>query len=320
VNDLDTRLERLAAEATRDAVPPDLEALARRGRRRRRRHLAGTALAVVVAVAAGLALPARLTGRPAPAANDPPATAADLTGASMLVGYWFGKTDASVYLEQGIDPARRRAVRERIEALDVVDRVYYESRQEAYDRFRHQYRAKPELVRRTDPAILPESFRVLLRDPDQFKRLYLALCEPGKPASGKPRCMVGVDTVLEDRARLKPVLVSGKWERTSDATVLLDHDITEARRRALQARLEAIGGVAEVRYESQADAFRGLAKKLREDRPLMPELTPAMLPTSFRVALDEPHRVREFHRALCGSRRTGDCPDGIAGVLEHPRR
>ena len=40
MHDLDIRLERLAAEATRDAVPPEPEAIARRGRGRRRRQLA----------------------------------------------------------------------------------------------------------------------------------------------------------------------------------------------------------------------------------------------------------------------------------------
>jgi cell division protein FtsX len=242
-----------------------------------------------------------------------------VAGAGMLGGYWFGKADASVFLAQGIDEAGRRAVRERIEAVDVVDQVFHESSRAAYDRFREQFRTRPEMLRNVDPAVLPESLRVRLDDPDHFKQLYLALCRPGKPADGKPRCMDGVDSVIEERAMVKPLLVFAKWERTTDLTVLLDHGITDARRRAIQARLAAIPGVAEVRYESQADAFRALPRKLRGD-PNLPKLTPAEMPTSFRVALHDPTRLREFHRALCGSRRTGDCPDGIAGVLEHPRK
>ena len=66
MHDLDTRLERLAAEATRETVPPEVEAIARRGRRRRRRQVAGTAALVAAVVAAGLVLPARLLPR-----NDP---------------------------------------------------------------------------------------------------------------------------------------------------------------------------------------------------------------------------------------------------------
>jgi hypothetical protein len=42
-----------------------------------------------------------------------------------------------------------------------------------------------------------------------------------------------------------------------------------------------------------------------------------MMRAAFRVALDEPARAEEVHRALCGSRRTGAC--GGLVVLEHPR-
>jgi hypothetical protein len=163
VIDLDTRLERLAAEATRDAVPPEAAALARRGRRRRRRQLAGSALVVAAVVAAGLVLPARLTGR----TGDPPRPATDVSGAGMLAGHWFGRTDVTVYLSQHATSAQRHAVRDRLEALDVVDQIYFESRSEAYDRLRQLYRAKPELFARIDPATLPESFRVRLGTPDR---------------------------------------------------------------------------------------------------------------------------------------------------------
>jgi ferric-dicitrate binding protein FerR (iron transport regulator) len=81
--DLDGRLERLADMAARDATVPDLEAVARRGRRWRRRRLAGSALLAAV-VAAGLLLPARLAGRSAPPADWAPAI--DTGGASGYGG------------------------------------------------------------------------------------------------------------------------------------------------------------------------------------------------------------------------------------------
>ena len=39
----------------------------------------------------------------------------------------------------------------------------------------------------------------------------------------------------------------------------------------------------------------------------------------YRVTLDGPARVGEFHMALCGSRTTGDCAGGLV-VFEHPRK
>jgi cell division protein FtsX len=315
VHDLDIRLEQLAAEATRDVVPPDPAVVARRGRRRRRRQVAGTALLVAAVVAAGLVLLARLAGPAGPAPDDPPAAATDLSGAGMLAGHWFGKTDATVYLDQDVDPARRQLVKDRIEALNVVDKVYFESRREAYDRFRALYRAKPEVLAKTDPATLPQTFRVRLGKPQQFKQLFLALCRPGKSSSAKPRCVEGVTSVVEDVAQLKPLLVGNRWSTVADVTVVLPDGTSDARRRAVQARLEAIDGVSAVTYQSPAETYRELPEKLRRDPLLVAKLRPETLPASFRVTLEDPKRVDEFHRALCGSRQTGACAGLV--VLEH---
>jgi cell division protein FtsX len=317
VNDLDTRLERLADEATRHAVPPELDTVARRGRRRRRRQLAGTALMVVAVVAAGLVLPARLAR--APLAGEP-APATDVTGAGMLGGYWFGKADASVFLSHGVDEARRQAIRRRIEALEVVDAVFHESSRAAYDRFREEYRSRPELLAKVDPSVLPESFRVRLDAPEHFKRLLRELCPPSTdPRAGKPRCVHGVDSVTDAQALMKPVVVPKSWLASSDVTVLLPPGTTEARRQAIRARLRAIDGVASVRYQTAAELWRQLPEKVRRADGLLPRLTPASVPASFRVTLRQPMRISEFQRAFCGGLRTGDCPDGVT-VLQHPRR
>jgi FtsX extracellular domain len=205
VHDLDIRLERLAAEATRDAVAPEVAAIARRGRRRRRRQLAGTAL-VVVAVAASIG------------------------------GYWFGKADASVFLEQGVTPAQREAVRRRIQSLDVVDRVWFESKADAYARFKVMFRDSPELLRNTGPSALPDSFRVRLDAPEHYKDLQRALClRPPKKPFGSAPCMDGVDSVVEERTLLEATLVPKPWLAASDVTVVLLRGVTDSERRAIQA-------------------------------------------------------------------------------------
>jgi hypothetical protein len=315
--DLESRLERLAAEATRDAVPPEPEAIARRGRRRRRRQLAGTAMVVAAVVAAGLFLPARLARHPGPGPAAAPAT--DVSGAGMVTGHWFGKADAAVFLEP-VDPARRQAIRDRILALDVVDQVFFESRQEAYDRVKVLYRNRPELLKSVGLAALAESFRVRLDDPAHFKQLYLALCGKGMDASGRQRCVDGVDGVFESQAALKPLLVGKPWLVRSTLTVFLPQGTTVAQREAVRARLEAIDGVDEVVYESPAQVFRRLPEQWR--RPAgngAPALGPEAMHGSFRVTLEDAARVDRFHRALCGGRRTGDCPYGLV-LLDHQPR
>jgi cell division protein FtsX len=127
--------------------------------------------------------------------------------------------------------------------------------------------------------------------------------------------MDGVDSVVEDAATIKPLLVGRRWFGVADAVVVLPKGTGDARRRAIQARLEAIDGVRAVTYQSPAETYRQLPEKVRKDSLLAAKLNAETLPGSLLVTLDEPGRVEAFHQALCGSRRTGDCPGGLV-VLE----
>jgi cell division protein FtsX len=198
-----------------------------------------------------------------------------------------------------------------------VDQVFYESSQEAYARFRAQFRQQPELLDGVDPAILPESFRVRLDDPGHFATLYRALCRPGGAAAGRQRCVDGVDSVIAQRAVVEPLLVGPAWPRTTDVTVFLLDGATAGQRRAVQARLAAIGGVRRASYESPADALRRLRERVPAEQL---QRTPGLPPASFRVALRDPRQAAAFVDAFCHSRRTGDCFQGVAMVVAHPRR
>ena len=328
MHDLDTRLERLAADATRDTVPPEVETIARRGRRRRRRQLACTAALVAAVVAAGLVLPARLAGsgrstgdRPLPAT----APATDVAGAANIGGYWFGKADASVFLEEGVAPSQRELIRRRIQSLEVVDQVWYESRAEAYARARELYKSKPGMTPKALEGFgFPESFRVRLDDPEQVPALERALCPqlPDK-ATGSSGCMDGVEAVMDEKRVFAPVLLPKGWTTGTDVSVFLPASATDAERAAVRARLEAIDGVAKVTWESPEEAYRRLPQKLRRDGrdpvKVSPLYTPGSMHGAFHVTLDDPARVQEFHLALCGSRKTGECAGGLV-VLEHSRK
>jgi cell division protein FtsX len=316
VHDLDTRLERLAAEATRETVPPEVEAIARRGRRRRRRQVAGTAALVAAVVAAGLVLPARLAGR---TTGDRPLPA------TAIGGDRFGKTDASVFLEQDVTPAQRDNIRRRIQSLEVVDRVYYESRADAYARARDLYKTRPGVPPKAlEGLAFPESFRVRLDDPEQFPALQRALC-PGMPvkATGSSGCMDGIEAVMAEKRALAPILLPKAWTTSTDVSVFLPVGATAAERASVRARLEGIDGVAKVTWESPEEAYRRLPEKMRRDgqdpAKEAPLYTPGSMHGAFHVTLDGPARVQEFHLALCGSRKTGACAGGLV-VFEHPRK
>lgn len=109
-----------------------------------------------------------------------------LFGAGLLVrqqvtqmkGFWFDKVEVSVFLctknsiEESCDGAvtveQRDAVQEKLEALKpVVAEVFYESPQEAFDRFQEQFAGSP-IADSATPEDLGESFRVKMTDPNQY--------------------------------------------------------------------------------------------------------------------------------------------------------
>jgi cell division transport system permease protein len=47
--------------------------------------------------------------------------------------------------------------------------VFYESKEDAYERFTELFRDQPNLVESVDPDVLPASFRVKLQDPELFR-------------------------------------------------------------------------------------------------------------------------------------------------------
>jgi cell division transport system permease protein len=104
-----------------------------------------------------------------------------LLGAALLVrdqvhlaaGYWYGKIEVSIFLCDGrnCDPITPEQ-RDQLEA-DLIDdpltsEVFYESKEEAYERFRDMFRDQPDFVDSVTAEALPASFRVALDDPTQF--------------------------------------------------------------------------------------------------------------------------------------------------------
>ena len=111
---------------------------------------------------------------------------------NLMKGFWTGKIEVSIYLRNDVTQAQRDQLNAELEAMPEVERVIFESRQEAYERFREQFKDTPELVEHTSPDVLPESFRVKLKDPEKFEVVASAFAD-------RP----GVDDVVDQRALLK---------------------------------------------------------------------------------------------------------------------
>ncbi len=86
----------------------------------------------------------------------------------------FYKVEVTVFLDEGVTQDQRDALKTKLEGDDLVDTVEYESRDEAYKRFKELFKDSPDLVNNVKPEALPESFRVKLKDPRKFEAINQA--------------------------------------------------------------------------------------------------------------------------------------------------
>ena len=88
---------------------------------------------------------------------------------NLMKGYWYDRIEVSVFLEDDISPDQRDEIQRDLDTMPQVQQVYYESKEQAYERFKEQFKESPELWENVPADALPESFRVKLVDPEQFE-------------------------------------------------------------------------------------------------------------------------------------------------------
>jgi cell division transport system permease protein len=120
----------------------------------------------------------------------------------VMKDYWYDKIEVSVFLcgtlsespscaSGPVSQEQRDQIKLDIEALPVVDTVYYESQAEAFTRFQERFKDSA-IAQNVTQDQLPESYRVKLKDPTQFAVMQSAF-------AGRP----GVDSVQDQRSILE---------------------------------------------------------------------------------------------------------------------
>jgi cell division protein FtsX len=98
----------------------------------------------------------------------------------LLSKAWTIGTDVTVFLPTGAAAAQREAVRARLEAIDGVTKVTWESPEEAYrrlpEKLRRDGRDPAKVTPLLTPASVPGAFHVTLDGPAQVQEFHLALC------------------------------------------------------------------------------------------------------------------------------------------------
>ncbi len=98
--------------------------------------------------------------------------------ADTMKGYWYDRIQVSIYLctanslqpnceNRPVTEAQKAAIQDQLEALPEVKDVFYESEQEAYDRFKQQFRNSP-IAGNVQVGDIPQSLRVQLTDPTKY--------------------------------------------------------------------------------------------------------------------------------------------------------
>src|SRR3954470_8644989 len=101
---------------------------------------------------------------------------------------YYDKVQVSIFLADGVTDDQRSAIEQQLKGSPEVKSFIYESKDEAYKRFKEQFAQQPDLVNNVGPDALPESFRVELVNPERYSVI----------AAEFPNGQNGVDQVRDE--------------------------------------------------------------------------------------------------------------------------
>lgn len=117
--------------------------------------------------------------------------------------YWYDRVEVSIYLcsktstnascnKADRTDAQRDQLERDLKAMPQVSSVEYESKEQAYARFKERFSSTPGFVQSTKEGDIPDSLRVRLKNPQEYKTVAQAV-------NGRP----GVDQVINEQEILK---------------------------------------------------------------------------------------------------------------------
>jgi len=111
---------------------------------------------------------------------------------NLLIDFTTRDVEVSVFLQKDIPIGQQSHIGDLLAHMPEVASVHFESQQEAYSRFVKIFKNQGALVENITPDALPASFRVKLKDPQQFSVVAERLV-------GQP----GIDKIVDQRQILK---------------------------------------------------------------------------------------------------------------------
>ncbi|MBO4209397.1 permease-like cell division protein FtsX [Micromonospora echinofusca] len=85
---------------------------------------------------------------------------------------YYENIEVSIFLTTEVTQQERDDLGAKLKGDPLVKEVIYENKEQAYERFKEMYQDAPDLVSAVKPDQLPESFRLRLVDPEQYKQIF----------------------------------------------------------------------------------------------------------------------------------------------------
>lgn len=113
---------------------------------------------------------------------------------NSMKDFYYDQIEVAIFLNNDVTEQQRSAVNEALKGDPLVAQVIYESKEQAYEKFKTMYADAPDLVNAVKPGQLPESFRVRLKNPEQFEQI-----------NEKYKNNEGVETIVDQQRLLDKI-------------------------------------------------------------------------------------------------------------------
>jgi cell division transport system permease protein len=113
---------------------------------------------------------------------------------NSMKDFYYDQIEVAIFLNTDITDAQRANLDQALKSDPLVRQVIYEDKATAYEKFKTMYADAPDLVSAVKPDQLPASFRVRLKDPEQFQQI-----------SDRYKSNEGIETIVDQRKLLDKI-------------------------------------------------------------------------------------------------------------------
>lgn len=108
--------------------------------------------------------------------------------------WYYDKIEVSIFLNNTITDDQRASLDSALKSDPLVASVVFESKEQAHEKFKQMYQDAPDLVNAVKADQLPASFRVKLKNPEQYQQVYQ-----------KYKDTEGIDEIVDQRQLLDKI-------------------------------------------------------------------------------------------------------------------